>query len=229
MVCSQHCYIIELRDVRKHYYKGGSVIKAFDDLSLEIRKGSMTAIICPSGSGKTPLLNIIGALDKPVSGIVYVDGKILNNLSKKESTLYRRFNVGFVFQTFNLIPNLTALESVILPMEFAGVPARERVSRAMKLLEIVGVVARANHTPVRLSGGEQQRVAIARALANDPHIILADEPTGNLDSETGRQIIELLHQLSKDKDKTVVIVTHSEEARRLADETYMIRDGKIIK
>jgi ABC-type lipoprotein export system ATPase subunit len=220
---------IFLKDVVKEYMLGDNVIRALDGVNMEIARGIMATVIGPSGSGKTTLLNIIGALDKPTSGEVYIDGMDIVGMDERELTAYRREKVGFVFQEFNLIPNLSALENVALPMEFAGVPKREREARARKLLEEVKMSHRSNHRPGKLSGGEQQRVAIARALANDPTIILADEPTGNLDSRTGKEIVMLLKRFSEKEGKTVVVVTHDSAIQELADLTIHIKDGKISK
>jgi len=185
----------------------------------------MVAIVGASGSGKSSLLHVMGAMDRPTSGEVLVADQALNTLSEDALTRFRRQTVGFVFQSFNLIPNLTALENVMLPMEFNGVPAEERRRRARALLERVGLGQRLDHRPRELSGGEQQRVAIARALANDPPLILADEPTGNLDSKTGQMIYELLKEISK--ERTVLVVTHAEALAAMADRIVHIRDGQL--
>lgn len=191
--------LIELRDVAKYYKKGGEIVKAVDGINQEVPTTGMVAIVGPSGSGKSTLLHIIGAMDRPTRGEVSVAGKVLNGLAAKELTRFRRETVGFVFQTFNLIPNLTALENVCLPMEFNRVPKDERLPRAKSLLEQLGLGRRFKHRPSELSGGEMQRVAIARALANDPPLILADEPTGNLDSQAGQMIYELLKEISRER------------------------------
>jgi ABC-type lipoprotein export system ATPase subunit len=185
----------------------------------------MAVIVGPSGSGKSTLLHIIGGMDRPTSGMVTVLGNDLGTLSEKELTHYRLKKVGFVFQSFNLIPNLTALENVMLPMEFSGVSPLERKKRATALLEQVGLEHRIHHKPSELSGGEMQRVAIARALANDPALILADEPTGNLDSKSGQHIIQLLLEISK--ERTVVVVTHNEDFAKKASVVYTMRDGEL--
>jgi len=217
--------LIELRDVAKHYKKGGEVVKAVDGINQEVPTRGMVAIVGPSGSGKSTLLHIIGAMDRPTRGEVTVAGKTLNGLPGKELTRFRRQTVGFVFQTFNLIPNLTALENVILPMEFDHVPKPERVRRAKSLLGQLGLGQRLKHRPSELSGGEMQRVAIARALANNPQLILADEPTGNLDSQAGQMIYELLKEISK--ERTVLVVTHAEALAQMADKVLHIRDGRL--
>lgn len=217
--------LIELRDVAKHYKKGGELVKAVDGIKLEIPTTGMVAIVGPSGSGKSTLLHMIGAMDRPTRGEVTVAGKTLNGLPEKELTRFRRQTVGFVFQTFNLIPNLTALENVMLPMEFNEVPKPERVRRAKSLLERLGLGHRLKHRPSELSGGEMQRVAIARALANNPPLILADEPTGNLDSQAGQMIYELLKEISS--ERTVLVVTHAEALAQMANRVLHIKDGRI--
>ncbi len=218
---------IELIDVVKTYTKGGSSVIALNKVGLEIDKALMAAIVGPSGSGKSTLLHIIGGMDKPTSGTVRILGSELNSLNEKGLTQYRLKKVGFVFQSFNLIPNLSALENVMLPMEFNGVPSSERRQRAKQLLEKVGLNDRLNHKPSELSGGQMQRVAIARALANDPAVILADEPTGNLDSESGTRIIELLRDIAK--ERIVIVVTHNEKLAKKADVVFDIRDGELSK
>jgi ABC-type lipoprotein export system ATPase subunit len=217
--------LIELRDLAKHYKKAGEVVKAVDGINQEIPTIGMVAIVGPSGSGKSTLLHMIGAMDRPTSGEVWVAGKILNGLAEKDLTRFRRETVGFVFQTFNLIPNLTALENVSLPMEFNYVTKDERLRRAKSLLERLGLGQRLKHRPNELSGGEMQRVAIARALANNPPLILADEPTGNLDSQAGQMIYELLKEISK--ERSVVVVTHAEVLAQMANTVLHIKDGRI--
>jgi len=220
---SEQKALIELRDVAKHYKKGGEVVKAVDGINQKIPTTGMVAIVGPSGSGKSTLLHMIGAMDRPTRGEVIVAGKTLNGLPERELTRFRRQTVGFVFQTFNLIPNLTALENVMLPMEFDHVPKPERVRRARSLLERLGLGQRFKHRPSELSGGEMQRVAIARALANNPPLVLADEPTGNLDSTAGQMIYELLKEISS--DRTVLVVTHAEPLAQRADTVLHIKDG----
>jgi ABC-type lipoprotein export system ATPase subunit len=219
----------ELIDVTKEYRMGPNVVKALDGMNLVLTKGVLAAVIGPSGSGKTTLLNILGALDRPTSGKVYIDGTELGSLKESQLTAYRREKVGFVFQDFGLIPNLTALENVMLPMEFARVRRGEAKRRGRELLEVVAMGHRLSHRPGKLSGGEQQRVAIARALSNDPAIILADEPTGNLDSKTGKEIVSLLGQLAKKRGKTVIVVTHDENLSELAGVKVHIQDGRIVE
>ncbi len=218
---------VVLEQVVKQYRMGPHVVEALRAADLTIPAGVMAAIIGPSGSGKTTLLNLLGALDQPTAGRVVIAGTDLGALTETELTAHRRRTVGFVFQDYGLIPNLTALENVMLPMEFAEVPVGEARRRARERLEAVGLGHRTGHRPSRLSGGEQQRVAIARALANDPAIVLADEPTGNLDTQTGREIVELLRRLVRERSKTAVVVTHDAEIANTADLRFHIQDGKI--
>jgi len=217
--------LIELRGLSKSYSKGGEIIDAIADIDLELPEKGMVAIVGPSGSGKSTLLHMIGAMDRPTRGEVIVAGQIVNRLSQGELTRFRRRTVGFVFQTFNLIPNLTALENVALPMEFNGVAKAARARRAISLLEQFQLGHRLKHRPGELSGGEMQRVAIARAIANEPRLVLADEPTGNLDSQSGQMIYDLLHEISE--ERTVLVVTHAENLARSADRVIHIRDGRL--
>ncbi len=216
-----------LESVTKEYRLGGNVVRALNGMDLTIPSGIMAAIIGPSGSGKTTLLNLLGALDRPTSGKVWIAGTDLGSLTEAELTGYRRKTVGFIFQDYALIPNLTALENVMLPMEFARTPRAEAKPRARELLEAVGLGHRTAHRPAKLSGGEQQRVAIARSLANDPAIILADEPTGNLDTKTGDEIVALLGGLVKDRQQTAIVVTHDAHIAEAADVRLHIQDGRI--
>lgn len=217
--------LITLRGVSKVYRKGHETVVALDGIDLALPAQGMFAIVGPSGSGKSSLLHIVGAMDHPTQGDVVVAGQPLNTQPQAGLTRFRRKTVGFVFQGFNLIPNLSALENVMLPMEFDGVASAERKQRAGALLDRVGLAARLAHRPGELSGGEQQRVAIARALANDPPLVLADEPTGNLDSKTGGMIYELLKAISR--ERTVVVVTHAEALAALADGILHLADGRL--
>ena len=219
--------VVVLEKVTKDYILSGNRIRALDELTFVVPTAIMVAIVGPSGSGKSTLLNVIGALDRPDSGKVFIQGSDLDGLSEAGLTVHRRNTVGFVFQDYGLIPNLTALENVMLPMEFAKVPRSEARDRARTLLDAVEMGARTAHRPNKLSGGEQQRVAIARALANDPVIILADEPTGNLDTATGKGVVSLLRSLVDDHQKTVIVVTHDESIARSADMRFHIQDGRI--
>jgi len=216
-------------DLIKIYKTGKIEVVALRGLNLNVSPGEFRAIVGPSGSGKTTLLNIIGGITKPTAGRVYVDGINIVDLPEKKLVEYRRRKVGFVFQFFNLVPTLTALENVELPMILAGMPREKRKQRAIELLRLVGLEDRMHHKPSELSGGEQQRVAIAAALANDPPLILADEPTGELDSVTSMQIAELFRKLHKELNKTVIVVTHDISVARLADRISRIADGVIVE
>jgi ABC-type lipoprotein export system ATPase subunit len=219
--------IVVAQKLSKYYQSADTTVKALDGVSLSFPRSCMIAIKGSSGSGKTTLLNLIGAFDKPSSGSIVVDGIDVAGIHGGNEVKYRLREVGFVFQSYYLIPNMTALENVMLPMELSGVKTKERSARARELLQKVGIdKTREVRKPSRLSGGEQQRVAIARALANDPPIILADEPTGNLDSKTGRRIVELLYSLAQE-GKTVIIATHSTEVAAKADMTLEMLDGAL--
>ncbi len=219
--------IVHLDGVEKEYELGENIVRALRGTDLEIESGEFVAIMGPSGSGKSTLMNMVGALDKPTSGTVTVDEQDIAELSRSELAVLRSKKVGFVFQTFNLIPTMTALENVALPMLFRGVPKSERHERAAQLLERVELGDRIDHRPKELSGGQRQRVSISRALANDPDIILADEPTGNLDTETGDRIMSLLTELNSD-GKTIVMVTHDPHDAEYADRIINIQDGVIV-
>ncbi len=221
--------ILKVNNLSKTYFKGRIKIPALQDVSFDAEPGQFIGIVGKSGSGKSTLLNLIGGLDKPTSGNIYVNGEDLSHMTRYELALHRRFSVGMIFQSFNLIHSRTALENIILPLTFAGVGKRKRKKRAYELLDQVGLSHRVNHLPNELSGGETQRVAIARALANEPSIILADEPTGNLDSITSQEIINLLVKLNKDKGLTILIVTHDQEtAKVVSDKMIRLKDGRII-
>lgn len=218
-------YIVSLKHVTKIYGSGHTEVKAVDNVNFTVEVETMTAVVGPSGSGKSTLLHLIGAMDKATSGTLEIAGLMLNGLTERQLTKVRRDNIGFVFQTFNLIPNLSALENVTLPMEFVRLPRRKRIERGKQLLEDVELAHRMRHKPAELSGGEQQRVAIARALANNPDIVLADEPTGNLDSKTSERIFELLRKIAE--HKTVIVVTHDLNLADYANRIVQINDGKI--
>lgn len=219
--------IIRAENVWKIYGKGDAATYALKGVNVDIYPGEFVAIMGPSGSGKSTLMHILGLLDTPTKGHVYVHGTDVSTLGEDERAILRRKTLGFVFQQYNLSPSLTAIENVELPMLFAGVPAEERRRRAKKLLEMVDLGNRLHHYPNQLSGGQQQRVAIARALANDPEIILADEPTGNLDTERGKKVMEIFRQLNE-RGKTIVLVTHDPETAKYAERIILIRDGKIL-
>ena len=221
--------ILNISNLSKIYQKGKVEIPALRDIYCDIGQGTYLSIVGKSGSGKSTLLNLVGGLDRPTSGQIMVQGEDLGSMSRYEIALYRRFTVGMIFQSFNLIPHRTALENIILPLVFAGIPRRKRKPRAKKLLEQVGLAERINHLPSELSGGEAQRVAIARALANEPQMILADEPTGNLDSSTSAEIVDLLVSLNKDKGLTILMVTHDREtAEAVSDSIITLKEGSIV-
>jgi putative ABC transport system ATP-binding protein len=216
------------RDVCRHYRMGESVIRAVDGISLDIKSGEFVALLGSSGSGKSSLLNLIAGLDRPTSGTVIVHGRNLAQLSREELAQYRLRTVGMVFQSFNLIPSMTLIENVELPMRFAEVDRRERQELAREALAKVGLTAREQHRPVELSGGEQQRAALARALINRPQVLLADEPTGNLDSHTGTEIMDLIGEFNQSLGMTVVMVTHERTlAERYARRMVSMADGKL--
>jgi putative ABC transport system ATP-binding protein len=221
--------LLHLDGVTKDYPLGSTVVRALRGLDLSIESGEIVAIMGPSGSGKSTLMHILGALDTPTGGTSSLEGHDLQELSENELVTLRGKKVGFVFQTFNLIQALTAQQNVELPMIFLGVKKSVRAERARALLEKVGLGERVAHRPNELSGGERQRVAIARALANNPEIILADEPTGNLDSETGATILGLLKQLSVEEGKTMILITHDPDAAAIAHRIIRLRDGRVVQ
>jgi putative ABC transport system ATP-binding protein len=222
--------MLQVKQLTRSFKSGDIIVTAVNDVSFEIPQGKFASIIGRSGSGKSTLLSLLGGLDKPTGGDIIVDGKSLARLHDHALIAYRCKSIGFVFQSYNLIPNLTAAENVMLPMEFAGLSPHERKARAAHLLDQVGLEGdKQNRKPGRLSGGEQQRVAIARALANKPKLILADEPTGNLDEQTGKMIFDLLHSLSRSEDTTIVAVTHDLSIAGRTDVTFRLQDGKVVK
>ena len=221
--------MIQLRDVSKTVTSGGEPLTILHPLSLEVARGRFLAIIGPSGSGKSTLLGLIAGLDSPTSGEVLIDGVNITRLGEDRLARLRGEKIGFVFQFFHLIPSLTALENISVPMEIAAVPDADPRRRAQALIEEVGLTGRAHHYPSQLSGGEQQRVALARALANNPPIVLADEPTGNLDSTNGRHIMELLRTIHRTRGTTVMLVTHDAELAALADSRLVLRDGRVVE
>ncbi len=220
--------LVKVKNLDKVYENGKISFQALYDINLQIEKGEMVTLIGPSGSGKSTLMNIIGCLDKPTRGKYYFNGKSVDEMNQNQLAQIRNENIGFVFQTFHLLPRLTAFENVELPLIYAGESPKERQKKVMNALEIVGLKDRIKHKPNELSGGEKQRVAIARAIINNPELILADEPTGNLDSKTGEDIINLFKELNN-RGNTVVIVTHDVKIARNAKRIISLLDGRIIK
>jgi putative ABC transport system ATP-binding protein len=221
--------VVRVKDVKKIFRMGTIEVHALRGINLQIEKGEYISIMGPSGSGKSTLFNMIGGLDKPTEGKVYIDEVDVAQLDAFELAWLRCRKIGYIFQTFNLIPVMTAAENIMLPMVFAGLSHDEALAKSAELLSIVGLEGRMNHKPSELSGGQQQRVAIARALANDPAIILADEPTGNLDLKTGKEIIMLLKRLNKEKGVTVISATHDLKMLDVSDRIFWIRDGQVEK
>jgi putative ABC transport system ATP-binding protein len=224
---TDNAILVQASLLTRHYTVGGVVVPALDKVDFMVRRGEFLALVGPSGSGKSTLLNLVGALDRPTRGELWVDGVSLGEATEVEWVRHRRGRVGFIFQSFNLLPRLTALENVETPMTLAGVPKPERRKRALELLESVGLSHRSGHQSTDLSGGEKQRVAIARALANRPQLLLADEPTGNLDSKTGTIILELLGQLLRSQRLTLIMVTHDPQVASRADRIIHLQDGRI--
>lgn len=222
-------YMIEVSNLSKSYWTGNIEVIALRDVSFRIERGEYISIMGPSGSGKSTLMNILGCIDIPTSGSYKLDGQEVSSLDDDELASIRNQKVGFVFQTFNLLPRLTALANVELPLIYSGLTRTERKEKAMAVLERVGLAERANHRPTELSGGQSQRVAIARALINNPSIILADEPTGNLDRATGGDIINLFQRLNSEFEVTLLIVTHDQEVGRSAKRLIQLVDGRIVK
>ncbi|MEK6935019.1 MAG: ABC transporter ATP-binding protein [Nanoarchaeota archaeon] len=222
--------LLQLKDVKKLYQLDEVIVRALNGLSLDIKKGEFVAIIGPSGSGKSTAMNLIGSLDTPTEGTVLLEGANISDASESELAQLRSRKIGFIFQTFNLIPSISALENVILPMTFhaQGLSRSDRIEKAQNLLEQVGLGERLHNLPSQLSGGERQRVAIARALINNPEIILADEPTGNLDSKTGQEIIQILKKLHS-QGKTIILITHDLQIAKQAQRIIKIKDGVIEK
>jgi putative ABC transport system ATP-binding protein len=221
--------MLEVKNLTKVFQAGGDKVTAVNNISFDVPTGAFAAIVGKSGSGKSTLLGLLGALDRATEGSIKVENQNIVTMSDRKLIPYRRDKIGFVFQHYNLIPNLSALDNVMLPMEFAGVGKKERKARAEKLLDEVGVSGdKQNRKPAKLSGGEQQRVSIARALANKPKLILADEPTGNLDSHTSKMIVTLLQKLAKSENTTIIVVTHDLNITSHTDMTFQLKDGKLI-
>lgn len=218
--------LVELRHVSKIYHLGGEEIRALDDVTLDIELGEFISVIGPSGSGKSTLMHILGCLDSPTSGTITLDGVMIQNATPRQLAAIRNQKIGFVFQFFNLLPKLNVLQNVELPMIYAGLSAKERREHAMQALKMVDMDNRAKHRPSQLSGGQQQRTAIARALVNQPKIVFADEPTGNLDSHTGEAILELFRRLSAE-GRTIALVTHDPEIAAVTQRQIEIRDGRV--
>jgi len=221
--------VIRLRNVSKHYPMGDSIVKALNHLEFKVYEGEFVAIMGPSGSGKSTAMNLVGSLDMPTHGTIYLDGEDISEFSESDLAQVRGKRIGFIFQSFNLINNLTVKENVMLPMMFQGTTFEERSDKAEELLKLVELYDRMDHYPGEISGGQMQRVAIARSLANDPEVILADEPTGNLDTKTGAIVMEFLEKLNK-QGKTVIMVTHDPDlAKQYADVVYWLLDGELDK
>ena len=221
--------LIKLEEVYKIYKMGDVEVNALQGLDLDIREGEFVAIMGPSGSGKSTAVNMGGCLDVPTKGRIMLDGHDISKLSESALAQIRGRKIGFIFQQFNLVPTLTAIENVMLPMIFQGTPESARIKKARELLALVDLKDRMGHKPSELSGGQQQRVAIARALANNPEVILADEPTGNLDSRTGANVLEFLDRLHREEKKTIIMVTHDQNLAKIAERTEFLKDGKIVK
>lgn len=220
--------ILILDNIWKEYELGDSKLSILKGINLRIKKGSFVTIMGPSGSGKSTLLHMVGALDVPTRGKIYINGEDISSFSEDELAKIRGKNIGFVFQQFNLMPNLTALENVMLPMVFQGTKEPQRIERAKKLLSSLGLEKRFYHRPQELSGGERQRIAIARSLSNNPEMIVADEPTGNLDSTTGKKIMDVLINLCKENKKTLIVVTHDSNIASYAERVIKIKDGEVV-
>lgn len=221
--------LIKLENVWKTYKMGDVNVNALQGMSLDVKEGEFVAIMGPSGSGKSTAVNMIGCLDVPTRGRIFLENHDISKLSESELAQIRGRKIGFIFQQFNLVQTLTAIENVMLPMIFQGVPEPARLKKAKELLELVELGDRINHRPSELSGGQQQRVAIARSLANDPEVILADEPTGNLDSKTGANVLDFLDKLHRKENKTIIMVTHDQNLAKVAEHTEFLKDGKIVK
>jgi len=220
--------VIKLEDVWKKYKLGGGDLSILKGINLEIMPGSFTTIMGPSGSGKSTLMYLLGLLDTPSMGKVFLSGQNVSDFSEDKLAQVRGKKIGFIFQQFNLLQNLTALENVMLPMIFQGIPEEQRIEKAKRLLDSVDLEHRINHKPKEMSGGEQQRIAIARSLVNDPEILIGDEPTGNLDSTTGKTVMEILTKLHREQKKTIIVVTHDPNIAHYSQNVIHIQDGQIV-
>ena len=220
--------ILELENICKEYMQGKIPVPVLKNINFSMEEGEYVAIMGPSGSGKTTLMNIVGCLDQATSGRLILDGQDISKCSDNQMSDIRLQKIGFVFQNFCLIPRMSAVRNVEIPLMYANMPPKQRRERAMELLALVGMEERADHKPNELSGGQNQRVAIARAMANDPHILLADEPTGALDSKTGHLVMDIFHRLHEEQDKTIVLITHSQELAHETERMITISDGRII-
>lgn len=229
MAQKQDTSILHLSNIIKRFYIGKpNELQILNGINLDVYEGEFVSIVGASGSGKTTLMNVIGLLDRPTEGRYIIDGVDIDEATDKELSYIRNQKIGFVFQTYNLVSKTNAIKNVELPMLYAGVPRKERTNRAQELLELVGMGERMKHLPEELSGGQKQRVAIARSMANDPAIILADEPTGALDSKTGRVVMDLFHKLNREQGKTILLITHSNELADETDRIITIKDGNIM-
>lgn len=220
--------LIKTVNLSRHYKIGEETVKALDDVSLEIERNKICAVLGTSGSGKSTLLNMLAGIERPSSGEVYIGKYRIDNLTEAQLAKFRQSYTGFIFQSYNLLPTMTALENVALPLMFKGVDKEEREQRAMELLELVGVGNRYKHRPAEMSGGQQQRVGIARAFVTEPSVIFADEPTGNLDSKTTAEVMDLMQKLIHTKDQTLVLVTHDKDVAKYSDIIVNISDGKVV-
>lgn len=221
--------VIQLDKITKRFYIGKpNELEILHGISLDVKQGEFVSIVGASGSGKTTLMNVIGLLDRPTTGTYIIDNVDIENAADKELSLIRNQKIGFVFQTYNLVAKTSALKNVELPMLYAGVPRKERTQKALEMLDLVGMGERVKHLPEELSGGQKQRVAIARSMVNDPSIILADEPTGALDSVTGRTVMDLFHKLNREQEKTIILITHSNELAEETNRIITLKDGNIL-
>ncbi|HMZ08128.1 MAG TPA: ABC transporter ATP-binding protein [Anaerolineales bacterium] len=219
--------LITVSALQKYYEMGGTIVRALDGVDIEIPQGTFTVVMGPSGSGKSSLLYLLGGLDRPTSGEITINGERIDQMDENALALFRRKTMGFIFQSFNLVSSMSALENVAFPMQFAGIPSSQRDEKSKKLLEQVGLADRGDHKPSELSGGQQQRVAVARALVNDPMLIFADEPTGNLDTQSGVTVMQMLSDLHK-SGRTVLVVTHDPRMTRFATNKIFLLDGKVV-